>query len=192
MGEAATTGRMSAAEYLEWERGQPAKHEFHLGEVFAMAGGSPRHNFLSAAAGAELRGAVRGKRCHVLSPDQRISARQGERYVYADAVVVCGGVQLEPGTSDVLANPSIVVEVLSPSTETYDRGKKWEAYQRLESLTDYVLVSQTFVRIEHYQREGDRSWRYRSFEAGSTIGLANGGLLAVDAVYEGAFDLPAE
>lgn len=191
MGNAAASQRMSAAEYLEWERRQVGKHEYHLGEVFAMAGGSPRHNFLSNAIGAELRAAVRGKPCHVLSPDQRISAQQGERYVYADAVVACGGVRMDPGTSDVLANPSVIVEVLSPSTETYDRGQKWEAYQRLASLTDYLLVSQTSVRIEHYRREPDGSWRYRVLEAGGAISLANGASLLVDAIYEGAFELDA-
>lgn len=191
MGDAATTYRMTAAEYLEWERAQTSRHEYHLGEVFAMAGGSPRHNFLSSAMGAELRAAVRGKRCHVLSPDQRISAKQGERYVYADSVVACGGLRMEPGTTDVLANPSIVVEVLSRSTEMYDRGAKWEAYQRLPSLTDYLLVAQTSVRVEHYLREGD-SWRYRVLEAGDSVTLANGASVAVDAVYEDAFDLEAD
>ncbi|AUX43380.1 hypothetical protein SOCE26_048280 [Sorangium cellulosum] len=192
MGSAAVRQRMSAAEYLAWEREQPAKHEYHLGDVFAMAGGSPRHNFLSNAAGAELRAGVRGTGCHVLSSDQRISARQGERYVYADVVVVCGGVQTEPGASDVLSNPTAVVEVLSRSTEAFDRGAKWEVYQRLSSLTDYLLVSQWQVRIEHYQREGDGSWRYRVLERGDTIALANGAHVSVDAIYDGAFGLEAD
>jgi Uma2 family endonuclease len=192
MGDAAPIQHMSAAEYLAWERMQPVKHEYHLGEVFAMAGGSPRHNFLSNAMGAELRAAVRGKGCHVLSPDQRISAKQNERYVYADAVVVCGTLQTEPGTSDVLANPRFVVEVLSRSTEAYDRGEKWEAYQRLPSLTDYILVAQASMRIEHYQREADGSWRYRVLQAGDTLALTNGATLSIDAVYEGAFELIAD
>jgi Uma2 family endonuclease len=154
-----------------------------------MAGGSPRHNFLSNATGAELRAALRGKGCHVLSSDQRISAKRDERYVYADAVVVCGGAEMEAGTSDVLTNPKVVVEVLSRSTEAYDRGEKWDAYQRLPSLTDYVLVSQTAKQIEHYQREGDGSWRYRRRESGDVVTLSNGASVAVDAVYEGAFEL---
>lgn len=192
MGHAAASERLSVAEYLEWERAQPVKHEYHLGEVFAMAGGSPRHNFLSNAAGAELRAAVRGKGCHVLSSDQRISAKQDERYVYADAVVVCGGVELEAGTSDVLANPKVVVEVLSRSTEAYDRGEKWDAYQRLPSLTDYLLVSQTAKQIEHYQREAAGVWRYRRLEGGDSVTLSNGATIAVDAVYDGAFDLAGD
>lgn len=191
MGDAATTEKMTAAEYLAWERTQPAKHEFHRGEVFAMAGGSPRHNLLSTAVGAELRSAMRGTPCLVLSSDQRISAREGERYVYADAVAACGGVKMERGTTDVLANPSIVVEVLSPRTEAYDRGEKWEEYQRLASLTDYLLVTQTSVRIEHYRREADSSWRYRVIEAGGTVTLANGASLPVDAIYDRAFEVEA-
>jgi Uma2 family endonuclease len=191
MGEAATSQHLSAVEYLAWERAQPVKHEYHRGEVFAMAGGSLRHNFLSNAMGAELRAALRGKGCHVLSSDQRLSARPGEHYVYADAVVACGALQMEPGTSDVLANPKIIVEVLSRSTEAYDRGDKWEAYQRLPSLTDYLLVSQTAVQVEHYQREADGSWRYRLLEAHDVVTLGNGAVVPVDAVYEGAFDLPA-
>lgn len=192
MGHPAASERLSVAEYLEWERAQPVKHEYHLGEVFAMAGGSPRHNFLSNAAGAELRAALRNKGCHVLSSDQRISAKRDERYVYADAVAVCGGVETEAGTSDVLANPKIVVEVLSRSTEAYDRGEKWDAYQRLPSLTDYVLVSQTAKQIEHYQREDDGSWRYRRLEGGDVVTLSNGAAVAVDAVYEGAFELAGD
>jgi Uma2 family endonuclease len=182
---------MSATEYLEWERRQSAKHEYHHGEVFAMAGGSPRHNFLSVAVAAELRATLSARPCHVLSPDQRIAASSGARYVYSDAVVVCGPLELEPGTTDVLANPSVVVEVLSAGTESYDRGEKWEACQRLASLTDYLLVAQGSARIEHFQREHDGSWRYRVLEAGSLVTLSNGATLAVDAIYRGGFELAA-
>lgn len=181
---------MTAAAYLAWERTVAGKHEFHRGEVFAMAGGSPRHNFLSAAVVAELRATVRDHGCVVLSSDQRIAASPGERYVYADAVVVCGPLQTEPGTTDVLGNPTVVVEVLSPGTEAYDRGAKWEAYQRLTSLTDYLLVSQHEIRVEHYRREADGTWRYRMIEAGGAIGIADAPAIAVDAIYSGAFELP--
>ncbi len=124
-----------------------------------MAGGSPRHNFLSTAAGAELRAAVRGRGCHVLSSDQRISAKQGARYVYADAVVVCGGVQTEPDAGDVLSNPTAIVEVLSRSTEAFDRGENWEGYQRL--LPDGLPARLTMAR---------------AYRALSTQGTAPGGI----------------
>jgi Uma2 family endonuclease len=190
MTDAAAVERMSAAEYLEWERRQLDKHELHDGEVFAMAGGSPRHNLLSSAIAAELRAATRELGCHVLSSDQRIAAVPGQRYVYADAVVVCGSVRTDPAASDVLVNPTVVVEVLSPSTEAHDRGIKWEAYQRLPSLTDYLLVAQAQVRVEHYRREAD-AWRYRVLVAGDTIELSNGARVAVDAIYAGVFELAA-
>ena len=192
MQAAAPNQPMSPEDYLQWERSQLDRHEFHHGEVFAMAGGSARHNYLSSAVGAELRAALRRRGCHVLSADQRISAAAGERYVYADAVVACGGLRMEPGTTDVLANPAIVVEVLSNSTANYDRGDKWDAYQRLPSLTDYLLVSQQAVAIEHYHREGDGSWRYRRLDAGATLTLRDDASIAVDAIYEGAFELPGD
>lgn len=192
MGEAAAIQKMSPAEYLAWEREQLEKHEYHLGEVFAMSGGSPRHNFLSLAVGAELRAALRGKGCHVLTSDQRIAVEGGERYLYADAVVVCGRVETEPGASDVLINPRMIVEVLSRSTEAYNRGEKWSFYQRIDSLTDYLLVAQASARVEHYQREAGGSWRYRVLQAGDTVTLSNGAALPIDAVYEGAFDLPGD
>jgi Uma2 family endonuclease len=190
MSNAALTPHLSAAEFLEWERGQRDKHEYRHGEVFAMSGGSPRHNLLSNAVGGELRAALRGTGCRALSSDQQIATEEGEHFVYADAVIVCGELQIAQGTTDVLANPSVVVEVLSPSTEAYDRGDKWDAYQRIPSLTDYLLVAQTAVHVEHYQREAGGSWRYRLLKAGGVIALANGVTLAVDAIYEGAFDLP--
>jgi Uma2 family endonuclease len=189
MGNAAAICRMTATEYLVWEREQTDKHEYHRGEIFAMAGESHRHNFLSGAVLGELRTALRGKPCQVFSPGQRISAQEGERYVYADAVVACGGVQTEPGTTDVLANPMVIVEVLSPSTEMFDRGEKWGVYQRIATLTDYLLVAQSSVRMEHYQRQTDGSWRYRLVEAGDSIELSNGARLNVDDIYGGAFEL---
>ena len=95
-----------------------------------MAGGSPRHNALCANAVARLREALGDRVCNVFTSDQRVGLGAGERYVYPDVTVVCGALLLEQGTSDVVANPTILVEVLSTSTEQYDRGLKWEGYQR--------------------------------------------------------------
>jgi Uma2 family endonuclease len=187
MTDAARTTRMSAAQYLEWERVQPGKHELHDGEVYAMAGGSPRHNLLSSAIAAELRASTRAFGCHVLSSDQRISIPQ-ERYVYADAVVVCGMLETEPSANDVLTNPNVIAEVLSPSTESHDRGVKWAAYQRVASLTDYLMLAQAQVRVEHYRREPG-GWHYQVLGVGDVITLANGAKVDVDAIYAGAFDL---
>jgi Uma2 family endonuclease len=188
----AERSKLTAAEYLAWERAQPVKHEFFDGEVFAMAGGSPRHNALCVGMSAALRAALHGRGCAVFSSDQRIGIEGGTRYVYPDTSVVCGGVQLREGTSDVIANPKIIVEVLSQSTEQYDRGLKWESYRRLPSLADYVLVSQSEAQIEHYRRDAGGRWIYRSCGPGERIELTDGAVLDVDAIFAGVFDLPGD
>jgi Uma2 family endonuclease len=150
-----------------------------------------RHNALCArvieSLGAQLRG-----RCIVLTSDQRVVAARRDRYVYPDTSVVCGPHVTEPGASDVLANPMILVEVLSSSTEQHDRGLKWEGYQRIESLTDYVLVSQAEPRIEHFRRDRTRTWLYQFAGVGERLVLSNEAVLDVDAIFAGAFELPGD
>ena len=187
----AQRSHLTPQEYLAWERAQTARHEYYRGEVFAMAGGSMRHNALCASVIETLRTQLRG-RCTVLTSDQRVVAAQRERYVYPDVSVVCGVVIAEPGTSDVLANPTIVVEVLSEATEQYDRGVKWEGYQHIESLTDYVVVSQSETRIEHFRRDRTRTWLYQFAAAGERLTLSNDAVLDVDAIFAGVFDLPGD
>ena len=106
--------------------------------------------------------------------------------------VVCGPILLQEGTSDVVANPSILIEVLPSTTEQYDRGLKWEGYQCLPSVTDYFLVAQREVRVEHYQRAPDRGWFYRTYGPGERIALGNGAQFDVDAIYASAFELPGD
>ncbi len=183
---------MSAREYLAWESTQLEKHDWYDGEVFAMAGGSMRHAALTTAMGVELANALRGGPCRVFSSDLKIAARRELHYVYPDASVVCAPRELEPGTTDVLANPAAIVEVLSARTEAYDRGAKWTGYQRLASLTDYLLVSQTTARIEQYQRTGPEAWSYRAWGPGEKVALANDATMDVDAVYAGVFELDGE
>jgi len=188
----AERSQLTAAEYLAWEREQPVKHEFFHGEVFAMAGGKPRHNALGVSMGAELRAALRSRGCSVLSSDQRLAFPPEARYVYPDVTVICGPPVFQRGTTDVITNPAILVEVLSGSTEEYDRGLKWTGYQSIRSLTDYLLVAQAEVRIEHYRRNADGSWTYRSTGPGEHLALTGGGELAVDAIYAGVFELPGD
>jgi Uma2 family endonuclease len=192
MGRVAERSQLTAAEYLAWERAQPAKHEFFDGEVFAMAGGTPRHNALCVSIGAELRAVLRPRGCAVLSSDQRLAFPPQDRYVYPDITVICGPLMFQSGTSDVITNPAILVEVLSSSTEEYDRGLSWTGYQRIASLTDYLLVTQGEARIEHYRRNADGSWTYRVGGAGDQVALTGGGTFAIDAIYAGVFDLPGD
>jgi Uma2 family endonuclease len=187
----AERSQLTADEYLAWEQQQPVRHEFFRGEVFAMAGGSMRHNALCASVIEVLRVALRG-RCTVLTSDQRVVAMRRERYVYPDVSVVCGPAVAEPGRDDVLINPAILVEVLSESTEQYDRGLKWDGYQRIESLTDYVLVSQAEPRIEHFRRDRSRTWLYQVAGVGERLALSNGVELDVDAIFAGMMQLPGD
>jgi Uma2 family endonuclease len=188
MGRVATHSQMTADEYLAWEREQPSKHEFFRGEVFAMAGGSPRHNALG---GRIIAAAIRAlPDCAVLTSDQRVTMSSRDRYVYPDVSIVCGGLELEAG--GVLMNPTILVEVLSSTTEQYDRGLKWEGYQRIPSLADYVLVSQSEPRIEHYRRSSDGSWTYRAAGPGERVMLSIGAALIVDEIFAGVMALPGD
>lgn len=178
--------QVSPEEYLAWERQQEEKHEYFEGEVYAMASCSPRHNHLSVRVGVALENAL-GGRCYVFSSNQRVRSRE-RRYVYPDVSVVCGALEIEHG--DVLVNPTIVVEILSSTTEQYDRGLKWDSYQSLSSLTDYVLVSQDRARIEHFGRASDGRWIYTSANAGERITLTGGAVLDVDAIFAGVLELP--
>ena len=191
MGRVAARTRLTPVEYLAWEREQVDKHEYHAGDVFAMAGGSPRHNWIAGNVGSALKRAL-DERCFTFTSDQRIVFDDGRRYVYPDTSVVCGPLVLQDGTTDVVANPSILVEILSATTEPYDRGLKWEGYQRLASLTDYLLVAQHEIRVEHYRRAPDRGWFYQARGAGEHISLSNGAQLDIDALYARAFELPGD
>ncbi len=183
---------MSPTEYLAWERTQRDKHQLLNGEVYASAGGSPRHNRLCARILARLDDALRGSSCGSFSSDQKVFIPSTKNFVYPDATVVCGPVELHAGTTDVIDNPRVVVEVLSKSTEQHDRGDKWEDYRSVPSLTDYVLVSQRLPRLEHFARESDGSWRYRAVAAGGRLELTTGTVLVVDEIFEGALDLPGD
>jgi Uma2 family endonuclease len=183
------SAKMSASEYLAWEREQLDRHEFFRGDVFAMSGGSFRHSALAAAITIHLGTASLGTNCRVHSSDRRVVVSPGEHYVYPDVTLVCGPHEIAEGTRDVLANPCVIIEVLSRSTEAYDRGDKWAAYREIASLREYVLVSQTRPRIEIYRREGE-GWHFDVVEAGERVILAGQFELEVDAIYEGIFELP--
>ena len=183
---------MSADEFLAWERGQAVRHVFHRGEIFAMAGGSPRHARLAVRVASRLESALEGRDCGTYSSDLQLDL-VGAHFVYADAVVVCGPVLLRPGTKDVVTNPKLVVEVLSKSTEAYDRGIKQAAYLALASVEHYVLVSQREPRVEVYTRQDADTFLYRAYVAGEVVALDRvGARFAVDDVYAGAFEIPGE
>lgn len=158
------------AEYLAFERASDAKHEYFDGQIYDMVGASFRHNLIAANAHFALRSALDKHPCLVLQSDLRVKLLGA--YVYPDITVVCGTPQL--AEQDTLLNPMLIVEVLSPSTEAHDRGLKWQRYQRLESLQDYLLIAQEAPKVEHFTRRGARQWLLNIYEGlDAVIALAN-------------------
>jgi len=140
------------AEYLQRERETGLRHEFLDGQIFAMTGGSPEHARLIAEMTFALRSAVDPERCRVFSSDLRVRIPATGLATYPDVAVVCGPVEVDEQDARAVVNPTLLVEVLSPSTEAYDRGEKWAHYRRLESLRAYVLVSPVAERVEAFIR----------------------------------------
>ncbi|PYP87396.1 MAG: hypothetical protein DMF61_10310 [Blastocatellia bacterium AA13] len=154
----------SIDEYLKHEREAAERHEWLDGLIYAMAGESAQHSLISSNVNALLNIQLRGKPCATYSPNMkvysgRVESRSG-LFSYPDCLVVCGPAQFHDEHRDVLINPRVIIEVLSPSTERYDRGKKFMRYQQNQSLTDYVLIAQTYPSIEHYSRQADGRWLY--------------------------------
>ena len=189
--EAAAKRTWTPAEYLAWERSSPEKHEFFDGEVFAMSGASLDHNRIVGNLVGELRDALRHRRCDVTPSDLRVKVPSTGLYTYPDVTVVCGDPRLEDDTHDTLLNPTVLVEVLSPSTEAYDRGKKFRHYRSIPTLREYVLVAQDSVSVERYTRGDDGVWSLHESGAGEKLVLTSIGCeIAVDEIYLKVF--PAE
>jgi Uma2 family endonuclease len=189
----ATLPFLTPEQYLEIERRAEFKSEYWKGQMYAMAGGTGRHSEAGMRLGASMIARLGGKRCGVFNSDLRIRDSAGEFYTYPDLSLVCGKPEFGPGHT--LLNPTVLAEVLSPSTEAHDRGFKFERYQHLKSLREYVLVSQTTPRVETYLRQADGSWRYQAFDglnaeaALESIGIAVP--LAEIALNRSADDHPA-
>ena len=149
--------RLSEAQYLEIERAAQFKSEFFDGEMFAMAGGSRKHSLIASNLIAELRNRLRGRPCAVFNSDLRIKIETTGLYTYPDASVVCGPSKSITDADDTLVNPVLLAEVLSDSTEAYDRGRKSEQYRQIPSLREYLLISQKERHIESMVR-GEKEW----------------------------------
>lgn len=151
---------LTPEEYLAVERRNEYKSEYVDGEVFAMTGASRRHNLIAVNMTAEIHRQLRGRPCETYAGDMRvrIQSKRVYAYTYPDVVVVCGEPRFEDGHLDTLLNPTVVIEVLSESTERYDRGRKFGFYRTIESLAEYVLVAQDEHRVEQYTRQADGRW----------------------------------
>ena len=146
---------LTPEEYITFERKALTKHEYLSGEIVAMSGASFAHNFITGDIFGELRTQLQGGKCKAVTSDMRVKVSETGSYFYPDVVVFCGEPQAEDNISDTLLNPTVIIEVLSPSTEARDRGEKFWHYQHLASLQEYVLVFQDRVRVEHHVRAGN-------------------------------------
>ncbi len=150
--------RCSAQEYLELERRAATKSEFFAGEIFAMTGASRSHNLIVINLGRELSLQLKEKPCETCASDMRVKVNATGLYTYPDLAVVCGPPQFDDEQKDTLLNPTLIVEVLSISTEAYDRGKKFAHYRKIGSLAEVLLVSQDKPHVDRYVRQPDNQW----------------------------------
>jgi Uma2 family endonuclease len=146
--------------YLAFERRSDMKHELIDGRIYAMSGASRAHAALSARLSGILDHQLRGRKCRAFSSDLRVKVPATGIYTYPDLSVVCGRVELEDERADTLLNPTLLAEILSPSTQAYDRGAKFRHYQSIDALQDYLLVSQDLPRLELFSRTDDGRWIY--------------------------------
>lgn len=154
----------TVAQYLDYERTADARHEFVHGEITAMAGASERHNQIASALNYLLYGQLIARPCQVFQSDMRVRVT-ADMYFYPDIAVVCDEATYVDDRRDTLTNPTTIIEVLSPSTEDYDRGRKFARYRQLASLRDYLLVAQSEMRVEHHSLRPGEGWLLRDFTA---------------------------
>src|SRR5687768_11705327 len=171
-------------EYLAFERANEQKHEFFNGDIYLMADACERHNLIVVNTSTILNVQLRQQPCKVYANDLRVRIRLGD-YFYPDVVVVCGDAKLEDSEVDTLLNPTLIIEVLSNSTEQFDRGDKFKSYRTLSSLQEYVLISQDEPRIERFARQANGDWLFSETAAvDATVQLPSiGCTLALDDVY---------
>jgi Uma2 family endonuclease len=178
--------RFSFEEYVQLEQDCGIKHEYAHGHVYAMSGGTPEHAGVAANITRLLGNALDGKPCRVFSSDLRVRAQATGLGTYADVTVICGGIELDPADpkAHTALNPTVLVEVLSPSTEDYDRGDKLGQYKQIPSLLEVVLVAHDRREVEIVRRELDGSWSRHIAGAGGLARIASLDCdLAVDAIY---------
>lgn len=158
----------SVEEYLDIERAGPHKHEFYRGEIFALAGSSEAHNLILTNILTSLNTQLRQRPCKVYPSDMRLKIPKTGLYTYPDVSIVCDTPHFDDSKQDTLLNPIIVIEILSPSTERYDRGKKFQNYRTVTTLEEYLLISQDDYHIERYINQNNGNWLLTSYEGKNT------------------------
>jgi Uma2 family endonuclease len=184
----------SPQEYLELERASKEKHEYFVGKVLAMAGASLAHNYIVANLIREIGMSLKDRPCNILPSDIRVSIPSRESYMYPDAVIVCGKPEMEDDRFDTLKNPVVIFEILSPSTEDHDRGKKFFFYRQIPSFSEYILIDTTRRFVELSRRQDDGSWVFGVVaDPGGYVPItAIQGKVSMDEIYRNVPFTPAE
>ncbi len=164
---------MTLQEYLDWENAQPGKNEFHRGEIFAMTGGRRTHGRVLSNLVRLLGNHLDGSACQVFADSMKVQVAD-DTVLYPDVFVTCDKADL--ATDQIFRAPKLVIEVLSPSTQAYDRSKKFASYRRLESLQEYILVDPDTRRVEGFRRGADGLWVLHDMSDGDTLEAASLGL----------------
>jgi len=175
--------RYTYQEYLAFERSANTRHEFFDGEIYAMAGGTREHAATCVNISSALRVQLRGRGCQTHSSDLRVRVLETGLATYPDVTVVCRPVEIDPADRNTVTNPTLVIEVLSPSSADYDRGEKLEHYKRIPSLREVVLVAHDERLIEIWRRDADGAWSRREVRSGTVALAAVDCTLSVDDVY---------
>lgn len=155
---------LTEEEYLRLDRESDLRHEYLDGEIVAMVGASREHNLITGNAHASLHGQLRKRPCELYANDMRVKVGTSGLYAYPDIVVTCDEPQFSDDTFDTLLNPTVLIEVLSPSTEGHDRGKKFQLYQKLRSLKEYLLIAQDTYHVDHFVRQGELNWLLTGYD----------------------------
>jgi Uma2 family endonuclease len=151
-------------EYLLMEASADIKSEYYQGEIFAMTGGTPNHSTICFNLTRRVGEAIDNTNCRGFESNMKLFILEADAYVYPNAMVVCGDVKLAEDTTDAITNPVLIIEVLSPGTESFDRGRKFDYYRTIPSFKEYVLVSQDKPKVELYFRQSETVWQYRVIE----------------------------
>ncbi len=176
---------ISPEEYLELERNSLEKHEYFQGEVFAMAGAKENHNIIVSNLIGLLYIKLRSTPCIIYPSDMRVSIDSKNHYTYPDVSLICGERKFLDKNNDTLLNPSVIIEVLSESTENYDRGKKFESYRKIPSLQEYILVASDRKKIEIFTKSNEGRWYLSESGPSNTIEISSINVqLSLDDIYE--------
>jgi Uma2 family endonuclease len=152
------------SEFINWERNSVAKHEYADGKIIAMAGASIVHNRILSNVIIEVGNLLKNKPCNIYPSDLRVYVKSRESYFYPDATIICGDIEYADEEKDTIRNPSVIFEILSPSTEEYDTGKKLFFYMQIESLQQYIMVNSTSLLVRSVKRQADGAWRFQELE----------------------------